>query len=58
MSKVQDITRENWIMSTFPEWGRWLNEEIEMEKYEERTAGLQVSSIFLGSGRQVRISQG
>ena len=28
MSKVNEITRESWIMSTFPEWGTWLNEEI------------------------------
>ncbi len=31
MSKVDDITRESWILSTFPEWGTWLNEEIEKE---------------------------
>ena len=29
MSKVKSITRESWILSTFPEWGSWLNEEIE-----------------------------
>ena len=27
MSKIDEITRENWIMSTFPEWGTWLNED-------------------------------
>ena len=32
MSKVQTITRESWILSTFPEWGSWLNEEIEQEQ--------------------------
>ena len=32
MSKVNEITRESWIMSTFPEWGTWLNEEIESEQ--------------------------
>ena len=32
MSKVDKITRESWIMNTFPEWGTWLNEEIEQEK--------------------------
>lgn len=32
MSKVQSITRESWILSTFPEWGSWLNEEIEQEQ--------------------------
>lgn len=31
MSKVNSITRESWILSTFPEWGTWLNEEIEQE---------------------------
>lgn len=31
MTKVQDITRESWILNTFPEWGTWLNEEIEQE---------------------------
>ena len=29
MSKVKSITRESWILSTFPEWGSWLNEEID-----------------------------
>lgn len=32
MSKISEITKESWIMSTFPEWGSWLNEEIEQEK--------------------------
>lgn len=31
MSKVNEITRESWILNTFPEWGTWLNEEIEEE---------------------------
>ncbi len=31
MSKIDTITRESWILSTFPEWGTWLNEEIEAE---------------------------
>ena len=31
MSKVNEITRESWILNTFPEWGTWLNEEIENE---------------------------
>ena len=29
MSKIDEITKESWIMGTFPEWGTWLNEEIE-----------------------------
>lgn len=32
MSKIDNLTRESWIMNTFPEWGTWLNEEIEAEK--------------------------
>ena len=26
---IEEITRESWILSVFPEWGTWLNEEIE-----------------------------
>ena len=35
MKNVKDITRESWILSTFPEWGTWLNEEIENEVVNE-----------------------
>ena len=31
MSKISEMTRESWIKSTFPEWGTWLNEEIDEE---------------------------
>jgi L-ascorbate 6-phosphate lactonase len=31
MSNVNEITRESWILSNFPEWGTWLVEEIEQE---------------------------
>jgi L-ascorbate 6-phosphate lactonase len=31
MAKIDEITRESWILSNFPEWGTWLNEEIEEE---------------------------
>ncbi len=37
MSKINEITRESWILSTFPEWGNWLNEEIESTKVEPGT---------------------
>ncbi len=37
MSKVDDITRESWILNTFPEWGTWLNEEIEQEQVHSGT---------------------
>ena len=29
MAKYQRCNKESWILSTFPEWGTWLNEEIE-----------------------------
>lgn len=37
MAKVDEITKESWILSTFPEWGTWLNEEIEETVVERGT---------------------
>lgn len=37
MPNVHEITRESWILDTFPEWGTWLNEEIEQEVVEPGT---------------------
>ncbi len=37
MSKIDETTRESWILNTFPEWGTWLNEEIEQEKVAKGT---------------------
>ena len=37
MGKVDEITRESWILDTFPEWGTWLNEEIENEEVQQVT---------------------
>lgn len=34
MSKISEMTREKWILSTFPEWGTWLVEDIESEVVE------------------------
>lgn len=31
MSKIDSVTKESWVLSSFPEWGTWLNEEIEQE---------------------------
>ncbi len=31
MPRIEDITRESWILGAFPEWGTWLNEEIDEE---------------------------
>lgn len=35
MPNVNDVTREIWILSTFPEWGTWLNEEIDETTVEK-----------------------
>lgn len=32
---ISEASRENWILNTFPEWGTWLNEEIEATKVPE-----------------------
>ena len=40
MSKIDEISRESWIMSTFPEWGTWLNEEIENEEVKPGTVAM------------------
>lgn len=37
MPNVNEITRESWILNTFPEWGTWLNEEIEQEVVQPGT---------------------
>ena len=44
MSQVTEITRESWVLSTFPEWGTWLNEEIA----ETRVRPGTVSMWWLG----------
>lgn len=35
MSIIESIDRTSWILETFPEWGSWLNEEIELTKVEK-----------------------
>lgn len=37
MAKIDSITRDSWILSTFPEWGTWLNEAIEKEQVKPGT---------------------
>ncbi|MCG8572841.1 MAG: L-ascorbate 6-phosphate lactonase [Spirochaetes bacterium] len=32
MNKIDEITKNSWLKDVFPEWGSWLNEEIEQEK--------------------------
>ncbi len=40
MSQIDKITRESWILGAFPEWGTWLNEEIDAEKVEKGTVAM------------------
>lgn len=40
MAKIDEISRESWILSTFPEWGTWLNEEIEREKVAPKSVAM------------------
>lgn len=37
---ISSITRESWILETFPEWGTWLNEEIASEVVQPGTFAL------------------
>lgn len=34
MSYIDKIDRTSWVLETFPQWGTWLNEEIEETKVE------------------------
>ena len=47
MSKVDEITRETWILSTFPEWGTGLHEEIEEEVVEKVMLQKQAVKSFV-----------
>ncbi len=40
MSKIEKLTRESWLLNTFPEWGTWLNEEIEQESVVPGTVAM------------------
>ena len=37
MNNANEITRETWIMNCFPEWGRWMVEDIEETVVEKGT---------------------
>ncbi|OON92201.1 MAG: L-ascorbate-6-phosphate lactonase [Epulopiscium sp. Nele67-Bin002] len=59
MSKVNTLTREEWILNTFPEWGTWLNEEIEETVVEPGTFAmwwLGCTGIWLKSEGGTNIS--
>lgn len=58
MSKINEVTRESWILSTFPEWGTWLNEEIEQTVVEPGTYAmwwLGCTGIWLKSHENTNI---
>ena len=37
---ITEVTKESWLRSTFPEWGTYLNEEIEMEQVKEKSVSM------------------
>ena len=47
MPNVKEITRESWILATFPEWGTWLNEEIEEKSYLKATLPCGGRHVYL-----------
>lgn len=58
MDSVHTITRESWILSNFPEWGTWLNEEIEQETVKPGTFSmwwLGCTGIWVKSEGQANI---
>lgn len=58
MSKIKQITRESWVLATFPEWGTWLNEEIEETKVEKGTFSmwwLGCTGIWIKSEAQANL---
>lgn len=40
MSKIDEASRESWILGTFPEWGTWLTEEIDATTVQPGTVSL------------------
>lgn len=40
MPDVNEISRESWILGAFPEWGTWLNEEIDAEQVQPGTVAM------------------
>ena len=37
MALIDEISRESWIKKTFPEWGTWLNEDIQTRRIRGMT---------------------
>lgn len=58
MKKIDEITRNGWILDTFPEWGTWLNEEIQDTKVPEKSFSmwwLGCTGIWLKSAEGTNI---
>jgi L-ascorbate 6-phosphate lactonase len=58
MKKIGEITRNGWILDTFPEWGTWLNEEIQDTKVPEKSFSmwwLGCTGIWLKSAEGTNI---
>ncbi len=58
MPNIKDITRESWILSTFPEWGTWLNEEIDETIVEPNKVAmwwLGCTGIWIKTDQQTNI---
>ncbi len=58
MSQIDQITRESWILSSFPEWGTYLNEEIEATEVSTGTVSmwwLGCTAVWLKSASDTNI---
>ena len=56
---VRNVTAEDWLKATFPEWGTWLNEEIEEEIVPEKNFSmwwLGCTGIWLKSDKNTNLS--
>ncbi|MHB1454709.1 MAG: L-ascorbate 6-phosphate lactonase [Saccharofermentanales bacterium] len=59
MPDIKDITREKWILGAFPEWGTWLNEEIDATAVVKNTVAmwwLGCTGIWIKSESDVNIA--
>ncbi|MDZ5760314.1 L-ascorbate 6-phosphate lactonase [Carnobacterium maltaromaticum] len=58
MANINEVTRESWILATFPEWGTYLNEEIEATVVKPNTFAmwwLGCTGIWLKSDKSTNI---
>lgn len=59
MAKVNEITKESWLKATFPEWGTYLNEQIDEEVVKPNTVSLWWTGcmgFWLKSDQQTNIA--